>query len=53
MRGYYISKHPVPEGWLLDHRGTPTTDPAVLYEPPLGTILSLGGRSPTRASAWA
>jgi hydroxycarboxylate dehydrogenase B len=43
VRGYYISKHPVPEGWLLDHRGSPTTDPAVLYEPPLGTILPLGG----------
>ena len=33
----------VPEGWLLDHKGQPTTDPAVLYEPPLGTILPLGG----------
>jgi uncharacterized oxidoreductase len=43
VRGYYISKQPVPEGWLLDHRGAPTTDPAVLYEPPLGTILPLGG----------
>jgi uncharacterized oxidoreductase len=43
VRGYYISKRPVPEGWLLDHRGEPTTDPAVLYEPPLGTILPLGG----------
>ena len=43
VRGYYISKRPVPEGWLLDHRGSPTTDPAVLYEPPLGTILPLGG----------
>ena len=43
VRGYYISKRPVPEGWLLDHLGSPTTDPAVLYEPPLGTILPLGG----------
>jgi LDH2 family malate/lactate/ureidoglycolate dehydrogenase len=43
VRGYYISKRPVPEGWLLDHRGEPTTDPSVLYEPPLGTILPLGG----------
>ncbi len=43
VRGYYISKRPVPDGWLLDHRGAPTTDPAVLYEPPLGTILPLGG----------
>jgi len=43
VRTYYISKRPVPEGWLLDHQGQPTTDPAVLYEPPLGTILPLGG----------
>jgi uncharacterized oxidoreductase len=43
VRGYYISRRPVPEGWLLDHRGRPTTDPAVLYEPPLGTILPMGG----------
>ncbi|MGP0064830.1 MAG: Ldh family oxidoreductase [Isosphaeraceae bacterium] len=43
VRGYYISKQRVPEGWLLDHQGAPTTDPAVLYEPPLGTILPLGG----------
>jgi uncharacterized oxidoreductase len=43
VRGYYINRRPVPEGWLLDHQGQPTTDPAVLYEPPLGTILPLGG----------
>jgi hydroxycarboxylate dehydrogenase B len=43
IRGYYISQRRVPEGWLLDHEGQPTTDPAVLYEPPLGTILPLGG----------
>jgi uncharacterized oxidoreductase len=43
VRDYYISRRPVPEGWLLDHHGQPTTDPAVLYEPPLGTILPLGG----------
>src|SRR4029077_2291789 len=43
VRGYYISQRRVLEGWLLDHEGIPTTDPAVLYEPPLGTILPLGG----------
>jgi uncharacterized oxidoreductase len=43
VRGYHISQRQVPEGWLLDHEGRPTTDPAVLYEPPLGTILPLGG----------
>jgi uncharacterized oxidoreductase len=43
VRDYYISQRPVPEGWLLDHRGEPTTDLSVLYEPPLGSILPLGG----------
>jgi uncharacterized oxidoreductase len=33
----------VPEGCLLDADGRPTTDPAVLYHEPLGTILPLGG----------
>ncbi len=43
VRGYYIAERPVPEGWLLDHLGQPTTDPSVLYQTPLGTILPLGG----------
>jgi hydroxycarboxylate dehydrogenase B len=33
----------VPEGWLLDAGGRPTTDPGVLYHDPRGTILPLGG----------
>jgi len=33
----------VPEGWLLDERGRPTTDPGVLYREPRGSILPLGG----------
>jgi uncharacterized oxidoreductase len=33
----------VPEGWLLDPQGRPTTDPGVLYREPRGTILPLGG----------
>jgi uncharacterized oxidoreductase len=44
VRVYYINgKSPVPEGWLLDAKGQPTTDPSVLYEPPLGSILPMGG----------
>lgn len=44
VRVYYINgKRPVPEGWLLDPQGKPTTDPSVLYEPPLGSILPMGG----------
>jgi uncharacterized oxidoreductase len=33
----------VPDGWLLDAAGRPTTDPAVLYQEPRGTIVPLGG----------
>jgi len=33
----------VPEGWLLDPQGQPTTDPGVLYKEPRGSILPLGG----------
>ena len=34
---------PVPDGWLLDAAGQPTTDPGVLYKEPRGSILPLGG----------
>ncbi len=44
VRVYYLNgKTPVPEGWLLDHEGKPTTDPSVLYEPPTGSIRPMGG----------
>jgi uncharacterized oxidoreductase len=33
----------VPEGWLLDPDGKPTTDPNQLYGSPPGTILPMGG----------
>jgi uncharacterized oxidoreductase len=43
VRVHHINQRPVPDGWLLDHQGRPTNDPAVLYEPPLGSILPMGG----------
>jgi uncharacterized oxidoreductase len=43
VRVYHINKKPVPEGWLLDPQGRPTTDPSVLYNAPLGSILPMGG----------
>ncbi|MCA1685763.1 MAG: Ldh family oxidoreductase, partial [Planctomycetia bacterium] len=43
VRVYHINKQPVPEGWLLDPDGLPTTDPSVLYNAPLGSILPMGG----------
>lgn len=33
----------LPDGWLLDAQGQPTTDPGVLYREPTGSILPLGG----------
>jgi uncharacterized oxidoreductase len=33
----------VPEGWLVDHTGKPTTDPGVLYAEPRGSIVPFGG----------
>lgn len=33
----------VPEGWIIDAEGNPTTDPATFYAEPGGAILPLGG----------
>jgi len=33
----------VPEGWIIDHEGNPTTDPADLLGDPPGAILPMGG----------
>ena len=33
----------MPEGVIIDSEGHPTTDPAVLYEPPTGALLPVGG----------
>jgi uncharacterized oxidoreductase len=35
----------VPEGWILNHRGQPTTNPNDFYGPPPGALLPLGGTS--------
>src|SRR5262245_20817366 len=43
VRVAFNKKAPVPDGWLLDAKGRPTTDPSALYEEPPGTILPLGG----------
>ncbi|HJP33426.1 MAG TPA: Ldh family oxidoreductase [Candidatus Latescibacteria bacterium] len=34
---------PVPEGWLIDEHGQPTTDPGDYLSQPQGAILPLGG----------
>jgi uncharacterized oxidoreductase len=43
IRAQFQKKQPTPEGWLVDHTGAPTTDPAVLYTEPRGSILPFGG----------
>lgn len=43
VRVHYQKKETVPTGWLLDANGQPTTNPAVLYEEPRGTLLPFGG----------
>lgn len=43
VRVVYNKGGQVPEGWLLDCDGRPTTNPGVLYHEPKGTILPLGG----------
>ncbi len=44
VRVFHINKKPVPDGWLLDAEGKPTTDASVLYEQPQGSILPMGGQ---------
>lgn len=43
VRVHFQKKEPVPAGWLLDANGQPTTNPAVLYEEPRGTLIPFGG----------
>ena len=43
VRVHFQKKEPVPPGWLLDAQGQPTTNPAVLYEEPRGTLIPFGG----------
>jgi uncharacterized oxidoreductase len=33
----------LPEGWILDAEGRPSTNPADLYGPPVGSLTPLGG----------
>ncbi len=42
VRVNYQKGEPTPEGWLTDHEGKPTTNPAVLYTDPRGSILPFG-----------
>lgn len=43
VRVKHIAGQPIPLGWVLDPDGKPTTNPAMLYGDPPGTILPMGG----------
>ena len=43
VRVHHQKNEPTPPGWLVDHEGKPTTNPAVLYTEPRGSILPFGG----------
>ena len=43
VRVQHQKGEPTPPGWLVDSAGAPTTNAAVLYEEPRGTILPFGG----------
>lgn len=44
IRTYAQKGQQVPEGWLCDGCGNPTTDPMALYREPAGTMYPVGGR---------
>jgi uncharacterized oxidoreductase len=43
IRAVQTAGQPIPEGWIIDHRGQPATSPAELYGPPRGALLPFGG----------
>lgn len=43
VRVAYNRKGQVPAGVLIDHEGNPTNNPAVMYEEPLGALLTAAG----------
>jgi hydroxycarboxylate dehydrogenase B len=43
VRVAYNKKAQAPTGALVDHAGQPTTNPAVMYEEPLGALLTAAG----------
>jgi uncharacterized oxidoreductase len=44
VRAQFQKKEPTPDGWLVDHTGQPSNDPAVLYTDPRGGIVPFGGQ---------
>jgi len=51
IRVYRDGKRTLPEGWIVDAQGKPSTDPASFYGPPMGAILPFGRESGYRGFA--
>jgi hydroxycarboxylate dehydrogenase B len=43
VRAMLAAGRSMPTGWVIDHAGSPTTNPADLYGPPRGALLPCGG----------
>ncbi len=43
LRAYRNRGEALPEGWLIDSAGNPSTDPAVYFDAPRGALLPFGG----------
>jgi uncharacterized oxidoreductase len=43
VRVAFQKQEPVPDGWIVDSAGKPTTNPSDLYTDPPGAILPFGG----------
>jgi uncharacterized oxidoreductase len=43
VRVAYQKGEPIPEGWIINSAGQPTTNPADLYTDPPGSLLPFGG----------
>ena len=53
IRLYRDQGKQLPEGWIVDAEGRPTTDPRSFYGPPRGAILPFGGATGYRGYALA
>jgi uncharacterized oxidoreductase len=43
VRSLMTAGEKLPVGWVIDHQGRPSTNPADLYGPPRGALLPFGG----------
>jgi uncharacterized oxidoreductase len=43
VRSLLTAGEKLPAGWVIDHQGRPSTNPADLYGPPRGALLPFGG----------